>query len=241
MAAGCEERASEDHPFLTPSTPLPIVLASLVAVSLLSIFATYIFKAVEWFSGSTELYWSTSFMALALPATYLNTLYYMQGFDGHGPLVRIIIGCVQGVKAPAIIFAVTIVGFASAFFLLFEGQKNVDGESIQMSPWVSGLYTYTVMLAGFGVNDIDGSANSVVCSLLLICYTLFTYIIMINVLISVLSDDFDRIQENGKAEFTYARAEAVLEYETNLKAKDRINREVWPGKSRSDELRKCAL
>ena len=49
-------------------------------------------------------------MAVALPTTYLNTLYYMQGFDGHGPLVRIIIGCVKGVRAPGIVFAVCIAG-----------------------------------------------------------------------------------------------------------------------------------
>ena len=166
-------------------------------------------------------------MALALPTTYLNTLYYMQGFDGHGPLVRIIIGCVQGVKAPAIIFAVTIMGFACAFFLLFEGQA-VDGESLQMSPYLAGLYTYTVMLAGFGLGDLDGSLNTFMHAFLLFAYTLFTYIIMINVLISVLSDDFDRIQENGRAEFTFARAEAVLEYQGMLSEAERLDSALFP-------------
>ncbi|GMH58853.1 hypothetical protein TL16_g02702 [Triparma laevis f. inornata] len=194
------------------------------AISLVSICAAYVCKVIEWCTGATSLYWSTSFMAIALPATYLNILYYMQGFDGHGPLVRIIIGCVKGVRAPGIIFTICIAGFAASFFILFEGR----GESTHATPSTSFLFTYTVMLGGFGVDDIHGSENTYVTATLLVMFTIFTYIVMLNVLISVLSDDFDRIQENGKAEFTFARAETILEFETMLNEDDRSNPELFP-------------
>ena len=80
-----------------------------------------------------------------------------------------------------------------------------------MSPYTSVMFAYTVMLGGFAVDDIGGSVNTVVTACLFVTFTIFTYIIMINVLISVLSDDFDRIRENVKAEFNFARAETILE------------------------------
>ena len=35
--------------------------------------------------------------ALALPLAYLNTLYYMQGFEESGKLIRMILGIIKGI------------------------------------------------------------------------------------------------------------------------------------------------
>lgn len=47
---------------------------------------------------------------------------------------------------------------------------------------------------------------------------------MLNLLIALMGDIFDKIQENAKAEFMLARAEIVLEFETKL---SESNRKDW--------------
>ena len=66
-------------------------------ISLFFIFAAYIVRVLEWIFGAVgvlqgdgqmSLVWSTSLLSVALPVTYLNTLYYMQGFDEDSGQVR---------------------------------------------------------------------------------------------------------------------------------------------------------
>ena len=210
---------------------------SLDVISLFSIFAAYSLRALEWIfgavgflqgDGKTTFYWSTTLMAVALPVTYLNTLYYMQGFDESGGLVRMIIGIIQNVRYFVMILSVCMMGFAAGFFILFEGQDGHDGDMSYRSPAMSLLYSYEIMLAGFTLSDIDGSSNAVVTSILFIAFTLFINIVMLNLLIAIMGDIFDRIQENAKAEFIFARAQIILEFEAVLSKSDRANTAWFP-------------
>ena len=78
---------------------------ALHVTSLFFIFAAYALRALELASvgvlqgnGDTSFYWSTTVLAITLPVTYLNTLYYLQGFDKRGKLVCMIIRIVKGAK-----------------------------------------------------------------------------------------------------------------------------------------------
>lgn len=68
--------------------------------------------------------------ALALPLAYLNTLYYMQGFEESGQLVRMILGILRGIGPFMVILTVCMIGFAFAFFVLYDagpGEYSVPG------------------------------------------------------------------------------------------------------------------
>ena len=77
-------------------------------VSLFSVFVAYSLRAFEAFFGEWNFLThhgmmkynlSTTAMAVALPLTFINTLYYMQGIDKKsGQLVRMILGILSGVK-----------------------------------------------------------------------------------------------------------------------------------------------
>ena len=56
----------------------------------------------------------------------------------------------------------------------------------------------------------------------------FINIVMLNLLIAIMGDIFDRIQENAKAEFMFARAEIVLEFEAMLSYSQMEDEEWFP-------------
>ena len=63
---------------------------------------------------------------------------------------------------------------------------------------------------------MQGSANLSITAILFIAFTIFINIIMLNLLIAIMGDIFDKIQENAKAEFMFASANIVLEFEETL-------------------------
>ena len=83
--------------------------------SLSCIFIGYILRVLELTLNYSDTSLSTTILAVALPITYLNTIYYMQGFDQSGALVCIIIGIISGVRDFIGILSVCMVGFALSF------------------------------------------------------------------------------------------------------------------------------
>ena len=51
---------------------------------------------------------------------------------------------------------------------------------------------------------------------------------MLNLLIAIMGDIFDRIQENAKAEFIFARAQIIIELELTLSKAQKENKEWFP-------------
>ncbi|GMI01602.1 hypothetical protein TrVE_jg9814 [Triparma verrucosa] len=210
---------------------------ALDCISLFSIFAAYGLRMAEGLLGSARIIqgdglesytMSTIATSIALPFAYLNTLYYMQGFDrSSGELVRMIIGIIRGVRGFIFILGICLLGFAAGFFVLFEQNSNFNDISHD-SPALSLLYSWQVMLNGFTVNEVDGSANYFVTALLFMFFTYFINIVMLNLLIAIMGDIFDRIQENAKAEFMFARANIILEFEALVSDSHKRNEEWFP-------------
>ena len=121
------------------------------------------------------------------------------------------------------------IGFAAGFFILFEG-RDFEGEIGHRSLGMSILYSYSIMLSGFALSDIEGSSNAVITAVLFVIFTYFINIVMLNLLIALMGDIFDKIQENAGAEFMFARAQIILTYEmvySDLLGKEKENFPKW--------------
>ncbi|GMH88557.1 hypothetical protein TL16_g11191 [Triparma laevis f. inornata] len=127
--------------------------------------------------GGVSFHSSKLAMAFALPLSYLNTLFYMQGSKDSGELVRMIIGIIQGILVFLAILIVCMIGFAASFLVLFEGQSNSDGDSTHSGPPQTFLLSYT---------------------------------------------------ENAKAEFIFARANIIFEFEGTLTEKQKEKTDWFP-------------
>ncbi|GMH83913.1 hypothetical protein TrST_g9417 [Triparma strigata] len=196
--------------------------------SLSSIYIVYACRAFEAFSSAPPIS-SRLAMSIALPLAFLNTLYYMQGFDRNsGELVRMILGIIGGTGNFLIILSTCMVGFSASFFITFEGQ-TFENESMSLSFPLSLLKSYSLIFSGFELDDVNGSLNRLVASLLFVFFAYFINIVMLNLLIAIMGDIFDKIQENAKAEFMMARAQVILEFEVGLRGQEH--------KSTGDEVR----
>ena len=118
-----------------------------------------------------------------------------------------------------------LIGFASGLHILFAGQKDKPEYSSFFRAFVASV---EILLAGFADQDTDGSINVIVTAILLLAFTYFINIVMLNLLIAIMGDIFDRIQENARAEFTFARAQIILEFEEVLSKEEKENKEWFP-------------
>ena len=193
------------------------------------------------FSGADD--WATVCFAFALPLSYLNTLYYMQGFEGSGQLVRIISGIISGIGSFMLILVVCMIGFAFGFFILYEagagkysvaggsgeGEGEVVNEPYGMgTPWMALFSGFLLLLGDFNVDEFNASVSFGTTLLLFVVFMFFINIVMLNLLIAIMGDIFDRIQENARAEFMFARAGIIVEFENMLSTGDLKNEEWFP-------------
>ncbi|GMI01212.1 hypothetical protein TrST_g7001 [Triparma strigata] len=205
--------------------------------SLCSIFLTYSMRVVEMRIGritqfhkdhaEEDLFWSTLLLSFAVVATYLNILYFLQGVQKRsGQLVRVILGIFSDMQVFVGIALTCLVGFSVGFYVLFEGSESFQNENIVASIFTS----YTLMLSEFDFSGeyLGKSSDIIATCILFFTFTFGINIVMLNLLIAIMGDTFDRIQENSQAEFMYARAQIVLEYEGNLSEEEKNNPDWFP-------------
>ncbi|GMH64615.1 hypothetical protein TrST_g10092 [Triparma strigata] len=203
-------------------------------LSLISIAIAYALRFIG------EEGWSVPWFATALPLAYLNTLYFMQGFEESGQLVRMILGIMKGILVFLIILIVCVIGFAFSFYILYRqgkgeynsagagGEDVVDEPFGMTSPWMSLFSGFLLLLGDFNAEEFNASLSYNLTMALFVVFMFFINIVMLNLLIAIMGDIFDRIQENAKAEFMFARAGIVLEFEAMLSNYDRQNEEWFP-------------
>ena len=206
-------------------------------LSLGSILLAY---AVRFFI-STES--SVLVFAVALPLAYLNTLYYMQGFEESGKLVRMIIGITKGIGSFTTILTVCLVGFSFSFFILYTagpgeyasaGGSGADEGDVVDGPyglnnWAMSIFTgFLLLLGDFNAEEFSASASYGLTLTLFVVFMFFINIIMLNLLIAIMGDIFDQIQETADAQFMIARAQIVLEFEGSLSEADRNSDKNFP-------------
>ncbi|GMH78467.1 hypothetical protein TL16_g07811 [Triparma laevis f. inornata] len=182
------------------------------------------------FRWNNQKEYATAAYAIALPLNYLNSLYYMQGFEESGQLIRMILGIMEGIRLFVVILFVCVIGFALAFYVLYDagpGTYDTDQKPYGMeTPFTSLFAGFLLLLGDFNVAEFSASSSYMVTLILFVVFMVFINIVMLNLLIAIMGDIFDRIRENAKAEFTFARAMIILEFEEMLSSR-RFKNGTW--------------
>ena len=138
----------------------------------------------------------------------------------------------KGIMTFTLILIVLMVGFAIGFFILGQTNLDLDGnvrpEVDSFS--VTSVKTYSLLLSNYFLDDFLLTRNSIFTCLLFISFTFFVNIVLLNLLIAIMGELFDKIKENAKATFLFAKANLILEFEsimnvTEVKQKSRFP--VW--------------
>ena len=109
------------------------------------------------------------------------------------------------IRAFLVILALTLVSFFFTFMALFPA---VDG----LSGWVS-FYNLAMTLIGGG--DSEAYAATTLGQLYLMAFLFFGVVVLLNLLIALMGDSYDRVRENEAVEGLLTRAAAICEIENS--------------------------
>ena len=172
------------------------------------------------FSGSSFL------AALVLPAAWFGGLYYMLGFKESGTLIRMVLVICWSIGPFLFVLGATLTGFALAFFALNQagpgeielpdvGPYSVSDEASGYSNAGEALLTgFALMLGDFDLQEFAASLSPTLMRILFVVFMLLVNIVLLNLLIAIMGDVFDRVQDSAKAQYLYSLAKIILEYDT---------------------------
>mmetsp|Transcript_61811 Transcript_61811/g.70911 ORF Transcript_61811/g.70911 Transcript_61811/m.70911 type:complete len:256 (+) Transcript_61811:3281-4048(+) len=135
-----------------------------------------------------------SIYALGYLLLGVKTVYFLRGYEATGFLINMIQQVLRDMMAFLLIIIVATLSFAGAFFMLqpYQDGTGLTGDSSAINI----LYgTYLILL---GSTEFPLSFLGDWTRLLFVLSTFFYLIVMLNLLISVIGDTFDKVQ--GQAE-----------------------------------------
>lgn len=129
---------------------------------------------------------------------WIKLLYFMRIYKSTGFLIRIIISVIVDMRYFIFLLLTTVLAFGDAFQSLAKTNKNSENEDdVFVSGFImSFLYTYRMILGDFDTDDIGSTCTNLVLLFFFLC-TVFNMIIMLNLLIAIISESFNRINENS--------------------------------------------
>ena len=145
-------------------------------------------------------------------------------FRLQGPLIKVIIAIIYDLQYFIVVILVLLMGFSAAFAVSMPDNAAFDdGEPYGMGLFASGVLTsYLAMLGAFDIADYTNAESTVFFAIFLF----LILVIMLNLLIALMSDTFERVTESWVFEGRKMRIETIIEEE--LLMNDSQNAEFFP-------------
>ena len=147
--------------------------------------------------------------AVASVLMWLKFMYFLRLFEATGYLIRIVVNMLWDMRTFILILFIVQIGFGEAFLRLSE-QSEGDG---QFLPNFAMAFVFAFRLC-LGDNALDAFpvvAQPVTAWILFICCEVFTNIVMLNLLVTIIGQSFDTINENAKLANVKERAKLIYE------------------------------
>ena len=149
--------------------------------------------------------------SLAILLNSFSLLQVLRPFEGPGVLISVTTEIVYQLRFFMLIITVLLIGFSSAFAvampdnLAFDDSAGFDGAVL-----TSGLLTsYLAMLGTFDIADYTNTESMAFFALFLF----LILVIMLNLLIALMSDTFERVMESWVFESRKMRINTIIEQE----------------------------
>lgn len=154
-------------------------------------------------------------LALASLAGWSYLFFFLLAWRLTGPMIVMIAQMLTNdVLRFLVIYLVFLMGFAQAFFVLFE--------SVGWSGFVQAVQTcFVAMLGDFDLDRFADSPYTAVSVGLLVVYVVTITILLLNLLIAMMGDTFDKINEAAEMQWHLERARIVFALENELSKEER--------------------
>lgn len=158
---------------------------------------------------------SVIILSIASIFVWFKLLYYMRAYHSSGPLIAMVISIAYDIRYYILILFIVLCGFSQAFFLLsyLPITDNTAPPMFFSTVQQSFLYTYVFMLGSVNLPvQFASEMTTQFGTVLFIIFTIFMGILMFNLLIALMSDTYQRIQNEGLGRWRYEQASIILDY-----------------------------
>eukprot|EP00050_Salpingoeca_kvevrii_P022764 m.131736 g.131736 ORF g.131736 m.131736 type:complete len:284 (-) comp9818_c0_seq6:189-1040(-) len=146
---------------------------------------------------------------------WLGLLYFLQAFSSTGALVRMVLQIAADMRSFLAILGIAVLGLSSAFYALLSHQTLDTGdENPFRGPGHALFYMFNMLLLGaFDTSTFVFGDYEELAQVLFVGGMVFTLIILLNLLIALMSDSYERIQDRAEIEFLMLRSRILVEQE----------------------------
>jgi hypothetical protein len=134
---------------------------------------------------------SAVYTACTALLVYIRLLTYLRGYRPTAALVTMLNDVARDILPFLFILAIVLLGFSSVLFLLGEFK----------TPLQAVFSTFTIMLGEFYLDDDHRFNDTIVVQLVFVGFALTVLVVMLNLLIAIISDTFERVIEKQNARF----------------------------------------
>ena len=166
--------------------------------------------------------------------SWIKVMYFLRAFPSTGGLVRMVVQIGYDMRYLLVILLVVLMGAASSFFVLmtinytpadcewegeWDGITKQDLEQLEdcaapLSFWGMIMLVFGMMLGNFSHDYFDSLGNyQLLGHMLFILYMVFQMILLLNLLIALMGDSYEKVQEKAKTEALRERAGLLVEIE----------------------------
>eukprot|EP00347_Sterkiella_histriomuscorum_P022786 403337167 len=137
-----------------------------------------------------NIHYQRSLIAIISFFMWMKLLYFLRIFRSTGYLIGMILEVIKDMRFFFVVLLITIIAFGSAFLTLSLG--NEEANQFTNSNVDAIIFTYRMILGDFDTEAFGEVATPTVWILFLLC-TLFNMIVMLNLLISIISETFAKV------------------------------------------------
>ena len=149
--------------------------------------------------------------AISVLVLYFKLFYFLRIFYSTAYLVRMIIEIMWDMKVFVGVLMIATAAFGNAFYIL--DRNLTEEENIIGKNFIDALiYSYKMGLGDFDTDNF-GTRDEEVLWIFFILNSIIVLIVLLNLLIAIMGDTFDKVQETQVSSIFKERASMILENE----------------------------
>jgi hypothetical protein len=194
-------------------------------LSYLSLLAAFVTHLADVSDHSTTLArWHARVMSVALILSWFRLLKYVRAFPFLGPFVVILQSTTADIARFFFLYIVIYIPYAASFWIFF-GDRGVPG--FETLP--AGLFSlFRITLVDEYAYDAMHNEDEIMAYILVGSFLALSAVVGLNLLIALMSDTFQRVYDNAKANAIMQQASIILSLEEKLKGSKlhQVRREI---------------
>jgi len=126
---------------------------------------------------------------------WMKLFYYLRIFRPTSSFIRMIIEMFKDISVFLLIYFIGILSFATLYYILDKG-NTINVTNFEEDSYLNAfLYTYMQSLGELGYDGFESSESASLYWVIFFMSTIMLTITMLNLLIAIMGDTYDRVQE----------------------------------------------